>query len=283
MDYTLDLLGQRLVELASDDASRDEIEASFARFSEQVSRDEVSPVMIETVAANVLNLRARGAQITPEDAELMLFQSTPASTSDPSDRPSALPAPAQPMTQADFGDLNERLETLFKVADAVHLAPDSTHSHYMFAVGEEGIHVAMSPDVDLYMAVEGFGPIKQDLERREWVIYEQELAQENRRDAERFYRQSMRLAEVERMTEAMARESEARAEGIAIRQMKRANRLASMGVTVAYDTTQFNLEIDAMMKDIMAEVEGLEGLTNIQVMVAGDSTVTTTATASENN
>ena len=70
--YSLDLVGDRLMDMSPKEEDRSTITAIYDAFKERVLAREVPPAQVEHVAANVLNLNRNGAVLTPEQAVAML-------------------------------------------------------------------------------------------------------------------------------------------------------------------------------------------------------------------
>jgi len=248
--------------LASDDASKDEIAASFARFSERVDRNEVSPQELETIAANVLNLSARGALITPEDAQLMLLEQgetlpKPATIGASSDIP---PKPDNDQARhvyqftADAGSerpldmkvFTEQLATMFKVADAARVQSDSMASHVLFSVGEQGVHVVMDSKAGDWAKRPEVVALTGKLTDQQLVKWNDALARE----------QELRNKRISRVEEVLAAiRTDSNGEVIVtdesrLNRVKQIQRLGSMGAIVRLDTTELQLELKRVMEEL---------------------------------
>lgn len=256
MDHALDVLGSRLVELSAREDDRDDIARQFALFQERVERDEVSPEMVEAVAANVLNLKARGAVITPEEAELMLF----VEPSEPLPSPASSPGRSVYTVRSASGkpvsvkDLEERLTVMFQLADAVQVQGDSASYHFHFAQDEHGVHVVMDPTAAAKLSSGGTQPLFQNLEQKDWIRWQDNLARDQARAEARMKAQAERLARFES-------ELEGAPEPPAVRALERwgsAQKLAMLGATANMDTTLVNLEITTLLGQLSIELDSLE-------------------------
>ncbi len=277
MDYTLDMLGTRLIELAASDGEKDEIARQFAEFSGRIERDEVSPEVVETVAANVLNLKARGAVVTPEDVELMLFQEPGSALPYPSDsvsgiKPYVIAAPATAGASFEMRELPERLATMFEIADAARDRGDASRPPVRFSRDESGVHVIIDSDVAETIAID-----TREFEGRGWIRWQDDLSEREARRAAAFREQANRLAEAE----------SARAAGFErqymdrLQTVKRIQKLAELGATTDLDTLGLYRELDLLFRDIevdiQASMQGLaEGLSasgvSVSVQARPDST-----------
>ena len=260
MDYTLDMVGSRLIELADGEEEKDRIANQFARFSERVQRDEVSPQMVEIVAANVLNLRARGAVITPEEAELMLFPEAEEGLPQPADTAYAHALymwsnTDGPEASGDFDirEFNDRLTSLFELADAVDVRGDSAAFQVRFGMDDSGVHVVLDPRL-----TSGNQPaLPADLQKKAWVKWQDNLAEQQARTDALIERQASRLADLE-TTFVIRHESR---EAKEVEQWSRIQNLARLGATTNLDTVRLNREINALMKRFSVEIDSIDGRT----------------------
>jgi hypothetical protein len=70
--YSLELVGDKLVEMSPKDEDKATISAIYDAFKERVLAKEVPPSQVGHIAANILNLDHNGATLTPEQAAAML-------------------------------------------------------------------------------------------------------------------------------------------------------------------------------------------------------------------
>lgn len=264
MEQALDVLGTRLVELAAQEDDRDDIARQFALFQEKVERDEISPDMVETVAANVLNLRVRGAVITPEEAELMLF-------SEPADR---LPSPTDPVGKpvystgsppdkpSSLNDLDERLKVMFQLADAVQVQGDSASYLLHFAQDQHGVHLVLDPAMASKLESGQIKTFYQDLERKEWVKWQDNLAKDQARSEARMKEQAARLARAETAIAGVPTAPEVRT----LERWASAQKLALLGATASLDTTLINQEISLLLSQLGVALDSLAH-PSIQVVI----------------
>lgn len=279
VDYTLDMLGTRLVELASGDDEKAEIARQFAEFSDRVERQEVSPEVVESVAANVLNLRARGAIITPEEAELMLFQEPEIRLPSPADsgrvrtRVYTVHSGPDPVARMDLRELGQRMSVMFELADAYGSRADSSASRLRFSRDGSGIHVLIDPGMTGELEAQGMNVLTEKMREKDWVRWEENLAEQQERNTQLFERQAFRIAQMDSTWKTgLARDQSRRMDAI-----KRAQKLAMMGATTDLDTLLLNRELESLMRDIELEIEASAGgsaniRTNVVVSTRPDST-----------
>lgn len=283
MEYTLELVGSRLVELAQGEDEKEDIARQFAAFSDRVERNEVAPEAIESVAANVLNLRARGAAITPEEAALMLYPEPPSALPSPADssdtqlRTYGYSLASSPTKPVDVSELGDRITYMFEIADAVGKHTDSGESHIRFARDEHGVHVVLDPDVDVFFESSFAEDLYAEVSEKEWVRWETNLADQQERQARRLERQAKRLAALEETQMTSLDESEARK----LDALKRVHNLAMMGATTDLDTLVFHQEMESLIEGLTFEIrttmdkdvlEAMSSSGSVSVIVLSDST-----------
>ena len=258
MEYTLDLMGTRLMELAQGDDEKQEIARQFAAFSERVERDEVAPEVIESVAANVLNLRARGAVITPEEAELMLYPEAVSTLPIPADSSATVPAPpaysiasAGSAVHVDMKELGDRITYMFEFADAVGQHDDSGRTHVRFARDTDGIHVIMDPRVESFFETSSAGDLYSEMSEKEWVRWEVNLAEQQERDAKRLERQAERITVLENSQKSVLEVSQVQR----LEALKRVQKLAMMGATTDLDTLVLYQEMESLLEGLTFELQ----------------------------
>ncbi len=281
MAYTMDALGSRLAALATNDDSRERIVEAFDRFSDRVAKQELSPEQIELVAANVLNLSAKGESITPEEAEFMLYMDasdalpSPLFTEADKGILYAEPAPITPiapqtpispiLVTADFEALGSRLEAMVKFAETVEVAPAEAGRHFRFASDANGIHVVIDPKLGDLVESPSYRPMARDLDERKMVRWNDHLADEMDREIRRFDRRRERLARAQISAAGNAAQVERLGE------LVRIQRLGAIGVTVSMDSTAMNQEIELMIMEAMSGVESLlEGM-RTEIVIGTDS------------
>ncbi|MFQ5568051.1 MAG: hypothetical protein ACE5G0_00165 [Rhodothermales bacterium] len=158
LDYSLDVIGERLIAMVDDEASKQLIADRFFRFKDRVMAREVAPEEVEHVVANVLNLSNSGATLTAEQAELMLqfasvepeetllpvpdlsetaggiepapsdsieapdLSSTLAAVTPEPPAPSDAPEPLEPVEIEDLNALGDRLESMLSLNEVIQEA-----------------------------------------------------------------------------------------------------------------------------------------------------------------
>lgn len=285
--YTLDTLGERLVSLASDDAAKERIAAAFDRFSDLVQNEQVSSDHIESVAANVLNLSARGEPITAEEAELMLYMDYPEALPSPVTAPSDVSVLYSPedlqkdnkakqyIIESEFEELGTRLSEMLEFSETFIVEGAEAASVVHFSTDDNGIHVILDSEAGTMMTEPTFLPMARDLEAKRMVRWNDRLADERERSAERYAFRQKKLAEI------TTREFE-HSERQRVDALTRIQRLGSLGVNVRSDSTAFSHEVQLIIGESMKEFEVMMEEIGVQVQVMVNSTGATNATDSNN-
>ena len=72
LDYTLGLLGDKLVAMIPNESGRKSMQEKFGDFVKQAKEQKVSPEQVEHVAANILNLSNAETKLTTEQAQAVM-------------------------------------------------------------------------------------------------------------------------------------------------------------------------------------------------------------------
>ena len=73
LGYSLGLLGDKLLAMVPNEQHKAAIEKMYAKYTEQVREQKVSPEQVETTAAKILNLSHSNAKLTPDHVEAILY------------------------------------------------------------------------------------------------------------------------------------------------------------------------------------------------------------------
>lgn len=206
---SMDLIGDRLVEMVDDAGSKAFIRDRFAQFKERVMNREIAPDQIENVAANVLNLSNSGSTLTPEQAEMMLqfaaagpevallpepdLSGAEPEEPTPETAPEApLPAirapapPPPPVAPEALTTLGERLHVMLafnrEVQAAVARNSDeraalAEHVRFQF---ENGLHLNVDSSLAATLSKEDFKRVQRELKRLEkqrMVVWKRNVAE----------------------------------------------------------------------------------------------------------
>ncbi|MDA0379329.1 MAG: hypothetical protein O2899_07540, partial [Bacteroidetes bacterium] len=160
------------------------------------------------------------------------------------------------------GNMEERLKVMFELADAVQIQGDSASYHFHFSQDEHGIHVVLDPAMAARLESGSAQSLYRNLERREWIKWQDNLARDQARSEERMKAQAARLARIESALSAGADVPGVRA----VDRWASAQKLAMLGATVNMDTTLLNREIGTLLKQLTLELDSLQG-SSVRVIV----------------
>jgi len=130
LDYSLGLLGEKLMAMVPEGSDRASVQEVYNKFMTQAKQQEVAPEQIETVAANILNVSNMEGTITSEQAKALLEVSLSKPVKIERGVPDSIeflvttetspvmvipPVPEKfEVTVGTYKDLGERLVTLYK-------------------------------------------------------------------------------------------------------------------------------------------------------------------------
>ena len=116
LDYTLGLLGDKLVAMIPNESGRKSVQEKFGDFVKQAKEQKVSPEQVEHVAANILNLSNAETELTSEQAEAVMDLSlaTPLITSQ-GDCEIEVPSPPPPPEK--WQNLEKRIQYVYEFND----------------------------------------------------------------------------------------------------------------------------------------------------------------------
>ena len=72
LEYSLNLLGKRLIAMVPDNSDKSSVKNLYDNFVKQAAAKKITPKQVEYVAANILNLSNLDTTLTPEQAEAVL-------------------------------------------------------------------------------------------------------------------------------------------------------------------------------------------------------------------
>ena len=97
---TVETIGAHLLALVPETEAKDRTRSRLAEFEARAAERDLSPEQIERLAASVLNLHSSGAQLAPEEAEMMLELALSDQDALPAPADAVLPAPEAARTPA---------------------------------------------------------------------------------------------------------------------------------------------------------------------------------------
>ena len=287
----LDAIGARFTQLMEDDASREEFSESYADFEKKVRDHEITPEQVEFVAASVLNLEAAGAELSPEDAKMVIAMATePAQTvlPVPAKRPAPPSSPVPPLLAAEqseparasserssttyrissgdatadtsperYREMNERMADAFALADEIEVIAreesedGEIRSHVRYTF-EDGIAVTIDSSAAHMWNRKDLQPLTKDLERKRMVTYQYGLKNKHVKVAEM---EAAKRRQYAKMREQQLEESE---EELFLFSLERLSKLQEMGMVVNLDTVMLRLQIEESLRQIKVEFDEME-------------------------
>jgi len=269
MSYTLDVLGEKMVALASDDASRERISSLFDQFSDRVANDDIAPEQIEAVAANVLNLSTRGEAITAEEAETMLYmdyaETLPTPQSPDAEEAIALHKPKAPPSSEELIELTGRISEMFELAEVFQVQNAEAANHFHFNTDAEGIYVELDSEAGRVISEPSFLPMARDMEERKLVRWKEKLAKD-REAAALLYN-----ARREKLDRIRAERADSPERTERIKTLTHIQRLGALGVNVGPDSGAINMEVRLIVSEAMGDLEGMMEQIQTEISVSIDS------------
>lgn len=231
-NYSLDLIGERMMEMVSDPEHRASIAGMFGQFKERALANEISHEQVELMAANVLNLSQSRVKLTPEQAELVLNMAyvepdTTLAALLLADSLPPLPVPDQvrlrtrppgPPPAPRPGDrdreaLGRRLQSLIafdaavkELANAATVDAEALAEHMQYA-SDKGLHVVLDEEMKKAMPPQAFEAFSRELKRldeKRMVIHQRDLARRVRAERRRVSRELQSLEALQNRAQAHA-------------------------------------------------------------------------------
>lgn len=277
----LDAIGTRFAELMEDDKSKADFSESYAEFKKKVKEGKVAPEQVESVAASILNLKASGAALTLEDAEMVISLATePDKVVLPVPAPPVAPDPSvddgitpgwRELPASSYGYyqkeldvspqryrlMGERMKDVFALADELdHMAGDTDNaeefrSHIRFAF-RDGIGIVVDSAVVKLWKGDALRTLTQGLERRRMVIFQNGTSDAPVKWAEMLQKDRLLLEK------ARAYRTEIGTTRQFLASLERLNKLQEMGMVVSLDTAMFRHQFEESIQLIMEELGDLE-------------------------
>lgn len=274
----LEAIRARFTQLMENEAGRAEFSESYADFEKKVRDHEITPEQIESIAASVLNLEAAGAELSPEDADMVIAMATepaqevlpvlktnPAVSTDawietedsPDYSVATMPAPRNSPVDVSperYRAMSERMAVAFAFADEMnHIADEQSddvefRSHVRFTF-ENGITVMVDSSAAPVWKSSDLRPLTKNMERKRMVRFQIGLREINVKQAEVLSDKRRLYARTRKM---QLEESE---EELFLFSLERFNRLQEMGMVVHLDTTMLRLQIEESLRLIMEEFD----------------------------
>ncbi len=270
LTLSLDSIGEHLVDLVDDREAKAKTADTYADFKEKVEAKEVTPEQFERTAANVLNLSTSGANLSPEEIEMVLSLAVEGEVN-------ALPVPDAPFehtgetggvtpveaapdiathtwTPATEQEVGARVAAMVAFSDkmkqmaivAGQAAETNLHVQY---VVNDGIQVIVDSVVSGWQDNE-LQTLTADLVREKRVVWDKNLANARRKHFEHLKAQREKIA-VTRGTGVNLAPPEARK----IMALERLNRLQEKGIILDTDSTMLRIRMDVILQEVLRELK----------------------------
>ncbi len=272
---TLDALGEQLIALVDEEAHKEALAARFDAFKQRVLAREVDPGQVESMAANVLNLRNSGEQLTPEEAdkvlEWSLAEAPPLPDPPEAEAWPAPPAPReapQPPVRSEgtatavpapapeaFEALGERLAAVLAFNKEVHKVTRKEAArqkkmaeNLQYGCDESG-ELKLTVDATLMAELHGeMAQLDQEmkrLEKHKLIVKKKHLAREMQAEKVR----------IERELEAVSRLHAAQGEAMqeALKSVSTLKHLEALGYRPGFDIEEITDLIDDVVEEAMEQ------------------------------
>lgn len=223
LEYSLNLLGKKLLAMVPDTADKQPVQMLYDQFVKQAKYQEISPERIERVAANIMNLSNIDTAITPQQAEAILRWSLAeplrATASDEStvvilDQPIApeaivvVPPPPPRPRPEELKKTGERIKALYMFNLAMQKAMEDKQQrtgdrrlHVMYHV-DDGLKIVIDPKFKFQFSSPENKQLHltmQRLEKEKQLIWQENWQQELERQKEQYQRHLEKLKELQQL------------------------------------------------------------------------------------
>ncbi|MFZ5517307.1 MAG: hypothetical protein ACOY90_11750 [Candidatus Zhuqueibacterota bacterium] len=271
LDYSLNLLGKKLLAMVPDDEEKKQVQKVYDDFVTQAKQQEVAPEQIETVAANILNISNTEKTLTSDQArallEISLAKSVKIERAVPDSfapLPEAETAPVivMPPTPPEnagviaesYRDLGERLAIIYErnneMQEAIRI--------YAEKVKDQDLSVMYRVDKDLRLVVDE--KYKDRLKEREFTALARELNQAEKNRMIIWHKDTTELLQKDR--------EKLRAEIASLEQLKQLEKLKHLENLKQLEQLEEFKSFDAL--ESLESLKSLEALKFIPVF-SGDS------------
>ncbi len=216
LSYSLNVIGDRLVEMVDDRDDQDVVAEAFDAFKARVFSHEVAPEQVAALAANVLNLEQRHARLTPEMATVMLEAATVMVDTVLAEGAGAghvevevrmmQPRPPELIAPKALADLGTQIQAMLafekavdEMAEAENLDSDLLAEHIYFGADDD-LHVMLDETFQATLSPEAQAQMRAALERVEEaraVRWEAKLATRKKAEQERIVAEWEALRQLE--------------------------------------------------------------------------------------
>ncbi|NNE48408.1 MAG: hypothetical protein HKN37_17285 [Rhodothermales bacterium] len=204
IDYALDNIGERLVQLLDSESNQNAVRQRFATLKSRILDEEVESAAVEQMAANVLNLSAAGAPITMDEAELLLSEvyeyqvqaeaiAAEVDVAVQVDKSAPKAARAKAGTkkvQIELEDLGTHLASIIKAEEDLRRAataagPTAPLPPFVIASSEQGLRFHIDSMMVEVFAKKAAPKSIQELEKHKMIVWEKHLAKKRKMSHEK--------------------------------------------------------------------------------------------------
>jgi len=258
LSYSLDAIGDRLVQLVDDPGSKAQIADAFDRFKARVLANEVPTDQVETIAADVLNLSTNGEKLSSEEAEMVLqFSMEPLAAALPipesdefdgneSDITPVAPERPPAVALEEVGSRISALIAFAEQAETVVTASDpGIRSHYRFT-SDDGLGVEMDSVSGMLWSMDTMKDLAREIEDLHLVTWADDVEANRsvlKREAEK-HRSTIEEIRI-RMEAPMA------GTVAGLLRLERLNQLREKGFGAGLETAVLNMRMDLVLKGML--------------------------------
>ncbi|MDZ7320012.1 MAG: hypothetical protein ONB11_12700 [candidate division KSB1 bacterium] len=224
LEYSLNLLGKKLLAMVPDTADRKPVQMMYDQFVAQAKQQEIPPERIERVAANIMNLSNSETAITPQQAEAILRWSLAESLkvvrsgestvviAIPNAAPEAIivppPPPLPKAKPEDLKKAGERIKAMYAFNIAVQKAIEERQQQsggpqpkIVYHV-DDGLKIVVDPKIKYQLASPKHKQLyvtMQRMEKEKQLIWQENWQQEIEEQKERLQQQLEKLKELQKL------------------------------------------------------------------------------------
>jgi len=281
LNLSMSMLGEKFKELVPEGGEA--INRLFDQFAKKVEAKEIHPDDVEQIAVNILNLRNQNATLTPEQAQSVISVAYLKPDFEVDLLPDSIQAPPivapEEMQEIDikaivvsrrrprinidperFVKLGERLIDVFEMNEKIQremritLEPGELNKHLRF-LSKDGIKLIIDTEIKQVISqVESRQLYKeiQNLEKRQMLVWRENMAEEMRKDLKVKESQLEDLAEFKNTH--WERIKELRIENV-LRSLEHLKKLETMGYRSLFNSDSIRLAIEIKIKEVQKEKE----------------------------
>lgn len=222
LEYSLNLLGKKLLAMVPDTADKQPVQTLYDQFVKQATYQQIPAERIERVAANILNLSNADAAVTPEQAEAVLrwamdeplqvvrsgestFVISGQRTG--AEATVAVPPPPPRPRPEELKKTGERIKAMYAFNLALQKAMEEQHQLHdqrlkMIYRVDDGLKIVVDPKLKLQIASPENKQVYitlQRLEKEKQLIWQEDWQQEIQKQQEQLQQQLEKLKELQNL------------------------------------------------------------------------------------